>query len=150
MKTAVYAADLIRELGLSLDIAELALDDMYACTLNVKDKVTVHIQWQEHKQSFVLTGYLGRIPSSNKVKVMEEVLKANLYWRGTEGATIAMGELDSDLLMIQAIHIHELDALSLSASINGFVSCIEKWRTQLGELEQVAEVFIHPGMYIRG
>ena len=117
---------LIEELGQQLGLGPLRLDDQGFCALRFDDTLLINIQYWADGEQLVLFADLG--PPAGGVKLYPVLLKANLFWRTTLGATLSLSEDDPPHVIIALQQAcQSLDAGQLSTLLERFVNTVEDW-----------------------
>jgi len=117
---------LIEELGQQLGLGPLRLDEQGFCALRFDDKLLVNIQYWADGEQLVLFADLG--PPASGVDLYPVLLKANLFWRTTLGATLSLSEDNPPHVIIALQQAWQtLDAGQLSTLLERFVNTVEDW-----------------------
>jgi hypothetical protein len=74
---------------------------------------------------------VGPLPTIGRGQILTDMLQANFGWRGTEGATLAVGPED-DVLLHRELPLDErLDLSLLYDRLQSFVGVADAWRSYL-------------------
>lgn len=120
---------LITELGETLGIVGLALDDGGSCTLFIDDgAVIVSIGHNAAAKTIDLMVCLDAVEPGSAP--LNRLLQANFAWRGSLGATFAI-EPASGALVLQR-RVTAADAGELRQTLEDLVAAAESWAKQLG------------------
>lgn len=143
-------AHLLEALGTDLGIAGLHLDDEGRCTLAFDD-VRVTFEFDEQRGQVFLYAGLGILPADAPAALLERLLGANLFWRGTGGATLGLDEGSRRLVLVQAVASDTINETAFRAVVERFVATAETWMGRAAEPpgEKVeAMPMLHPGMFV--
>ena len=110
-----HAEEILESLGLFLGLDDLKFsEEDDTCILQLDDKIQVNITLNSTNDTIILHHLIGTLPESNRSKIVEQLLQANLFWSGTNGATISM-ESDTGLVIIaRALAIYTSDGKLLT------------------------------------
>lgn len=89
---ASEATSLISALGHVVGLDRLALDSDGALTLQVGDHAKLHFQHDPIVDWFTLFVPLGTVPLEGRSQLLSEMLRANLFWQATLGATLSLDD----------------------------------------------------------
>lgn len=122
-----YIVGLVGALGRAVGIEALALDEFGACTLRFDDTV-VMLEAEEHR--LVLHAILGAAPVLGREVFLTRLLEANLLWKDTHGATLALDPRSDQVLMMQAVP-PETPPVQFPHLVGRFVDAAEAWTAHL-------------------
>jgi Tir chaperone protein (CesT) family len=121
------AESLIKQLGDSLGIPELTLDNKLACLLVFDRSIPVNIAVDAGDTSLVLMSYLGPATSS----AANDMLAANYLWRATKGATLALDASHKGAILLLKMPLATLSFDQFRSQLNGFVDTAATWQKSL-------------------
>ena len=124
--SADRADALIRALGHAVGIDALALDDGGTCTLSM-DEVVLTLELDEGEDRLVLHAVLGPLPADGQAELFARLLEANLFWKDTHGATLALDRRNACVLLLRAVPLDSPPA-GFPSLVERFVDCAEAWR----------------------
>ncbi len=117
---------LIGELGQQMGLGDLSLDEQGFCALRFDEKLVINLQYWADDEQLLLFADLG--PSAIGVQLYSNLLRANLFWRATLGATLSLSEDDPPHVILALQQPWQpLDAAQLNASLERFVNTVEDW-----------------------
>lgn len=122
-----YLAGLVGALGRAIGIDALALDELGTCTLRFDDTV-VMLEAEEYR--LVLHSIIGTAPVLGRAEFMARLLEANLLWKDTGGATLALDPHSDRVLMMQAVP-PEMPPVQFPNLVGRFVDAAEAWTAHL-------------------
>lgn len=136
---------LLSELGQAVGIPDLAPDKDNYCCLGFDDKIIIHLQYNEENEVLMLFAQLGSIDEDKTVDLYPRLLKANLFWQGTGGATLGVDDETREVLMSYQVPMMLLDFSKFQELLEGFINTAELWINTL-EAVQRGEGVVLPGM----
>ena len=132
---------LLSELGQAVGLSDLAPDKDNYCCLGFDDKIITHLQYNEENEILMLFAQLGTIDEDKTVDLYPRLLKANLFWQGTGGATIGVDDETREVLMSYQTPMRFIDFPKFQELLEGFINTAELWINTL-EAVQHGEGFI--------
>jgi hypothetical protein len=126
------AAELIRALGAAVGIPDLALDAAGACALRI-DAIPMRIEHEPEADRLLLVATLGAPPAGEKEALYARLLEANLAWKDTAGATIALDPRGARILLLRPVPLG-LPPAAFPDLVERFVDVAEAWSGVLGDL----------------
>lgn len=93
----------------------------------------------------MLFAQLGSIDEDKTVDLYPRLLKANLFWQGTGGATLGVDDETREVLMSYQVPMMLLDFSKFQELLEGFINTAELWINTL-EAVQRGEGVVLPGM----
>ena len=124
----------LKRFGDDIGLENLALDDNDHCLLSVDDRQTVQIQLDCDRDELVLFTDLGRLGQSNRLEICETLLEANLFWNGTDGATVGLERSEGLLFLSDKTDPSRLDQKSFEAILERFINTTEELLAMIREL----------------
>ena len=124
--SADRADALIRALGHAVGIDALALDDRGTCTLRF-DETILTFELDEGEDRLVLHAGLGPLPAEGRAERLARLLEGNLFWKDTQGATLALDRRDDRVLLLRAVPLDAPPA-GFPGLVERFVDAAEAWR----------------------
>lgn len=117
---------LVQELGTVMGLDTLALDAEGACAVRFDGRTVVNLQCREESDSLWLFADLG--PVSSSAELYADLLRGNLFWRATLGATISLtGDEPAHVIMTLPIAWRGLNGEQLALKLETFVNTLEDW-----------------------
>ena len=124
--SADRADALIRALGHAVGIDALSLDDGGACALRF-DETVLALELDEGEARLVLHAGLGPLPAEGRAELLARLLEGNLFWKDTQGATLALDRSDDRVLLLRAVPLDAPPA-GFPGLVERFVDAAEAWR----------------------
>lgn len=128
------AASLITALGIDVGLPELRLDGEGRCVLDF-DATRVTFEADEATEALFLYATLGLLPADAPVATMERLLAANLFWRGTGGATLGFDPASRRIVLAQSLPASRISEVAFKATVERFVTTAELWSASLTKAE---------------
>lgn len=131
---------LVQELGTVMGFDKLALDAEGACAVRFDGRTVVNLQCHEALDSLWLFADLG--PVSGGAEVYADLLRGNLFWRATLGATISLsGDEPPHVVMTLPVAWRGLNGEKLALRLETFVNTIDDWAEllQAGRTDGLSE-----------
>ncbi len=143
MSVETAAQTLLNEFAGLIGLPTLDFNPEGFCTIGIDQNIIIDIQYAEERDDLILFSDLG-IPASG-AEIYETLLKANLFWRATLGATLSLSQDETPhVVLALAVRWKELDANQFEAIFDRFVNTIEDWSELLRKNEEDNEYDIDP------
>lgn len=127
---------LLTDLGQSVGLPDLAADDDDYCCLGFDDKIVTHLQYNEENDVLMMFAQLGIIDEDKQADMYPRILKANLFWQGTGGATIGIDDETREVLMCYQTSMNHLDFQKFQELLEGFINTSELWINTLEAVQR--------------
>jgi hypothetical protein len=129
---------LLAELGYVLgDPQGLELDDEDRCVLGAGDAFAIDLFFNRGRGTLLAVTIVGELNLGDRVPFLTELLRANLYWRGTEGATLSLGPEDHVLLHRELPVEASLDLPQLRQALDSLIEVTLAWNRYLQDHQPV-------------
>ncbi len=116
----------LNELGETMGLGSLTLDDDGSVALQFDDLPAVNLQYRQGEDLFWLYADLG-VPAAGAA-AYEDLLRGNLFWRATLGATFALSGGDPpSVVLSQPLPWRGATVASLANVLATFANTIEDW-----------------------
>lgn len=125
------ANQLLAAFGKTLTLEGLALGEDDTCVLLFDDDLALTIELDEPGARFVFSIYLDRLPAEGAEPLLRELLAANLYWLGTEGATVGLQASTASLMLMHASAVASLDDASFERLLDALLKTAERLRARI-------------------
>jgi hypothetical protein len=128
-----HVAALLSGLGRVLGQPDIALNEEDRCTVRDGGAVAIEVFFAEGQglANLTLASIVGELDQGDRVPFLTELLRANLFWRGTEGATLSLGP-DDDVLLHREIPVEEsLTMPELRQAMDSLIEVTRAWRIYL-------------------
>ncbi|NJN48094.1 MAG: type III secretion system chaperone [Candidatus Competibacteraceae bacterium] len=143
------------ELGDAIGLPDLALDEKDFVCIVSEDGVVLNLDYFEDEDTLVMYTTVGEIPDDKRLKLYQEMLRANFFWETTAGATLCLDpEIDLALLMAN-VTVADMSLPQLMNILDHFTKLAWAWsdriRALIGEQQDAAERPVQaeqaPGMF---
>lgn len=119
--------------------AEIVVTDG-VCSLSFDNEFAVTIEEDAEGGRLRFFASLGQVPASPAPDIGVRLLHANLFWRGTAGATFGVDFTTRLIVMAQDVRIDLLDRERFQDFLEDFVNRTEDWRQEIaGWLEETKD-----------
>ncbi len=135
---------LLSELGQAVGLPDLAPDKDNYCCLGFDDKIITHLQYSDTNQVLMLFAQLGVIDEDKVNDIYPRLLKANLFWQGTGGATIGVDDETREVLISYQAPMQFMDFLKFQELLEGFINTAELWINTLEAVQHGEGIPISP------
>lgn len=121
---------LVREFGTQLGVSDMAADEGGYIALTF-DETELHLQYEQDASRVMAFTRLGEVEIDRTAEIYGMLLGANLFWRGTRGATFSV---DPDLGIVFLADRQSEDGMTaeqLSAWLESFLNTATYWKNRL-------------------
>ncbi|MBM3856424.1 MAG: type III secretion system chaperone [Verrucomicrobia bacterium] len=109
------AEEILESLGLFLGLDDLEFgEDDDTCGLRLDEKMLVSLTLNQERETIVLHHLIGTLPVKNRAELVEQLLEANLFWSGANGATISMERETGFVIIARAFSLYTSDGKLLT------------------------------------
>ena len=132
-----HAEEILESLGLFLGLDDLEFgEEDDTCILQLDDKTRVNVSLSSENDTIILHSLMGTLPQSDRSEIVEQLLQANLFWSGTNGATISMERNTGLVIIAQALSLYSsegtlLTGEALANAIASLASAANQWKKLL-------------------
>lgn len=126
---------ILLELGNQMGLPNLKLDNNKVCRLIFDKKFTVDIEASEDLKIVHLYSALCTIPPRDKENLYEALLEANLFGRGTGGASFGVDIEMGEILLSKTLEMEKTDYQDFVNVLESFVNHIEAWTDKIDKGE---------------
>ncbi len=116
-----------------LGLETLELDDRDSCSLDFDQQFAISLELDEDGETLHLSAALGAAPADliDQLACFAAMLDANLFGRGTGGASLAYHADSGTLMLSRACFLTASDPDALVRAFSGFVSATEVWKARV-------------------
>lgn len=141
MVSRTAANDLLLEFSKQLDIKPLELDADNFCALSDGEHTAMHLYFNEDKSSFLFVGLVCPMPEDEDdyAEMSRRLLTANLYFRETEGATLAIEPEEEFVVLQRYWDCSNATVEAMQEAAEQFVDLLSFWQERLASPEAEAE-----------
>ena len=105
---------LIQDFGATVGVPDMTFDDDDYLAFTSPEGVLVNVDYFEKDESLVLYTTIGALFDDFRFAFYDEMLKANLYWELTLGATLCVSPDGEHALLTASVSTGDLDTIKLS------------------------------------
>ena len=124
--------------GDGIGLQRLGLDENNNCLLSIDDSITVNIQLDDDGDKLILFTDLGRLSEANRLEICEALLEANLFWGGTDGATVGLERSEGLLFLCDKTEPAKLTLETFEALLERFINTAEDLTGLVRDLRESA------------
>lgn len=121
-----HAKGITNEFTKSLGLGALSFGDDDRCTLTF-DQVVVNFQVHGDTGELVLYAKVGELPDAPSPTLLTHLLEANLFHRGTGGATLGIESEERLIVLARNLPVVGLDSLVFREIVTRFIDAAEFW-----------------------
>lgn len=125
---------MIQELGEHLGLSGLELDETAACYLRFDD-LLVCLEVDTAQEKLMIYAPVAELPETDREDLLLALLKANLFWGETDGATLAVSLATNKIILQGVLPLASLTSAALSNHLESFVNQAESWSVRLASSE---------------
>jgi len=130
--------EFLAELGQTVGLPELRLDEDGYCCLSF-DALETHLQHDGDRDALVVFARLGALAEEVASEAYELLLSANLFWAGTNGATLSVEPADRLVYLAASTPLAGLEYPDFEAWLGGFVAAADRWTENVAKLNSGEE-----------
>ncbi|MEM7519071.1 MAG: type III secretion system chaperone [Planctomycetota bacterium] len=130
---------LMRDFGVAIGAPDMALDEQDFLAITTDEGFVVNLDYFEDDKALVVYTTAGDIPEEHRFDLYEEMLKANLFWNTTAGATLCIDPEGESALVTAHIAEATLDAPMLVTFVTNICRVAAMWNARLRELVEDLE-----------
>ena len=123
----------ITELASELGLPDFEFNSENVARLVVDDQIVIDMEYVEESDHIHVFSSLGTLASD--VDVLREVLSANLFGRGTGGATLALDVEQDELLLCHTTALATLDIPRFAEFLHAFSQTAFFWTERLAGID---------------
>ena len=128
MDNRTIANKLVVDLGNTLTVPEMALNEQNYAALLFDNSILLNIEYDDMQERMLLYIYLGELPPQGAEPLLRQLLAANFFWYRTQGATLSLEEETNGILLSYAHQLQDLDSVTFEDICNNFVLKAEEWK----------------------
>ncbi len=129
------ANQLLADLGKTIGINDLVLDADGYCCLRFDD-LEYHLQYNSDSESLVVFSRIGVLQEDNQAEGLALMMSANLFWSGTNGATLACQPGDNLVFLQNKTRVQGLDYQQFEQWLTEFVGTAEGWVKRIDQVNE--------------
>lgn len=129
----------LRDFGAAIGVPEMKLDERDYLAITTGEGFGLNFDYFDEDSALVVYTTAGDIPEEHRVDLYEEMLKANLFWNTTGGATLCIDPEGESALVTAHIRTNGLDAPTLVNFVTNLCRVAAMWNARLRELVEEFE-----------
>ncbi len=118
----------------ALDMPRLQPDADGICQVTFDDRFVVNVGWQE--PFAVWFAPVGAVAPAGRAQVLALLLQANLFWRETGGATLALSPDGETVVLAYRAPVADLSQEDIGQLLRWFAGQTDHWVAHLAGLQQ--------------
>lgn len=123
---------LLDHLAAHLGLPPLALDAEGCCALRFGERTVVSFRWFPDDELLVMFSLLARLGLEHRAERLAELMRANHFWKGTGGATLAIDrEEPPQVVLAERVDARRASPADFVASVEQFVESATGWAQRL-------------------
>ena len=127
--------DLLKDFGSTIGTPDLSPDEEGYVCFAVDENLIIHLQYEQELETLRFFTGLGEVSAVNKAAVIEDLLNANVLWRGTGGATLGLDSQKDVVTMAYQEPISNISYGRFEQILEGFLTTAEQWMRRIqGEI----------------
>ncbi len=121
-------AELMKEFGDRLQLGDVALEDDGGAQIVVDGEFKIDIERAADGPGFDITAAVCPTPKHNLTAIFAELLEANLSGQGTGGASLALDQTLSEIVLSRSLRQEDLSYDVFEEEVARFVHTLRFWR----------------------
>lgn len=131
--------DVIQSIATAMNVPELRLDEHGCARLRIDGAIDLNFEASACSHLLHVYCTLGPVPTSQRERTFEQLLKANLFGADTGGATLAIDAEFDEVVLCTDIGNHGWTSELIMARLERFMDAAQTWQSRFGELRTEAE-----------
>lgn len=131
--------DLLKMLGAEVGIDALAADGNNSCSMSFDD-IVVNMECMEESSTLFMYSAVGRVSEESKYVIMEELLDANCFFKGTQGASLGIDKASGIVMLQYQSPLATLEYCAFRKILNNFIAVSELYKRKIDSLSIVKAV----------
>jgi hypothetical protein len=125
---------LLQSIGRLLGLPDLAWDEQHSCTLSFGDDVHLTLYPDEEQADLTMYTLVGELPAQAPLAVWSELMAANLFGKGTGGATLGYEPDSQWVYLSRRLPAEGLTAQRWLGEMKAFVGACRQWQSRWSQL----------------
>ena len=129
---SISAEQLLRDLGQNIGLAHpLVFNEQHCARLMVGERVGIDFEHLPDEQIVQMYCVLGGIPAGGLESLYRELLEANLFGDGTQGATLGLDGGQRQIVLSRALALEHMTSPTMLQVFERFINTSEHWVRRL-------------------
>ena len=135
---------LLQEFGAHVGIEHLRTSDEGVCTLSIDGRLLLNFLVNPNDGTLIVWCLLGEVSPADRSDKLAALLRANLFWHETGGATLSLMPDSDDAVLAIRYPLADIDAERLQAITEQMVEQAEHFMNMLERAAPEVTVELHP------
>lgn len=129
--------DVIQSIATAMGVPELHLDEHGCARLRIDDAIDLNFEASDCSHLLHVYCTLGPVPTADRERCFEQLLKANLFGADTGGATLAIDAERNEIVLCMDIGNHGWTAELILSRVERFVDAALGWQARFSERQAI-------------
>lgn len=126
---------MFKSFGKTIGLPDLDLDEDGYCCLEFDGHI-VNIEFNPRSEEFFLYAHIADLPGTGRKALYEMLLEANLFFRGTKGATLGIDRASERIVLAVKAPVTAMDERALERIMEDFVNVTTWWKQRLATFQE--------------
>lgn len=137
--------DVIQAIATAMNVPDLHLDEHGCARLRIDDTIDVNFEASGGNHLLHVYCSLGPVPSSERERTFEHLLKANLFGADTGGATLAIDAELNEIVLCTDIGNHGWTSELIMSRLERFIDAAQGWQASFAQRQAETPDPVPPG-----
>lgn len=115
------------------------VDDQGLAHYTTPEGIIFHLQYTPSDRTCFIFTMLGEVPEEKSHNLLKYAMRSNLFWRQTQGATLAFEDANQTLVLQDLLPNHEMHQSHLITRLTEMTEVAVRWRGFLKAARQQIE-----------
>lgn len=131
--------DLLKMLGAEVGIDTLACDVNGSCSMSF-DAIVVNMEYLEESSTLFFYSAIAKVEKESKSVIMEELLDANCFFKGTQGASLGLDKVSGIVMLQYQSHVSTLEYGTFRNILQNFLTVADVYMRKINSSELLSTV----------
>jgi len=117
--------ELLKAFGVATGLPGLATEDNGVCVLTIDGRTNLYLVVDHSTENLVAWSTIGTLPAGQAEPTLRALMRANLFWTGTQGATLGLMPDSDEVVLAIRRPVDSVDADGLRDLIELMIGRIE-------------------------
>ncbi len=127
MSTKNYMQTLLADLGRTVGLKELKLDENNYCCIVFDEKYYVSLDYDDSMQVVALSCDLGKPDDKRLEDLYGRLLQVNYFWKETNNVTMSLDGKRSHIFQLMHLPVANIDLSGFQERLESFINSAEAW-----------------------